>query len=86
MGDNRVKQNVIPAGRYATLIYTGRNNAYKGNKALVEWAKANGIAWDRWDDPKGDAFRCRYESYLTDRLAEADNKKWDTDVAIKVAG
>ena len=39
-----------------------------------------------WDDPKGDAFRCRYESYLTDRLAEADNKKWDTDVAIKVAG
>jgi len=84
-GDDRVKPGVIPAGRYANLTYLGRNNAYKGNKTLVEWAKANGIPWDRWDDPKGDAFRCRYETYLTDRMAEADNKKWQTNVAIKIA-
>lgn len=71
-GDDRVKPNVIVAGNYANLTYTGRNNAYKGNKTLVEWAKRRGIMWDRWDDPRGDAFRCRYESYLTDRLTDPD--------------
>ena len=83
-GDERVKPNVIVAGNYANLTYTGRNNAYKGNKALVEWARANGIQWDRWDDPRGDAFRCRYESYLTDRLTDTDKAAWRTNVAIKV--
>ena len=82
--DDRVKPGILPAGRYAALVYTGRNNAYKGNKALVEWARDNGIAWDRWDDPRGDAFRSRYESYLTDRTAEVDKKDWQTEVAIKV--
>ena len=27
VGDDRVKPNIIPAGRYAELTYTGRNNA-----------------------------------------------------------
>ena len=84
-GDDRVKPGSIPAGRYANLTYTGRNNAYKGNKALVEWARETGVAWDRWDDPRGDAFRCRYESYLTDRLTDPDKATWRTNVAIKVA-
>ena len=84
-GDDRVRPGSIPAGRYANLTYTGRNNAYKGNKTLVEWAKANGVAWDRWDDPRGDAFRCRYESYLSDRLTDPDKAAWRTNVAIKVA-
>lgn len=83
-GDARVSPAVIPAGRYANLTYTGRNNAYKGNKALVEWAKQTGVAWDRWDHPRGDAFRCRYESYLTDRLTDPDKAGWRTNVAIKV--
>jgi len=83
-GDDRVKPNIIPAGRYAELTYTGRNNAYKGNKALVEWARGNGVAWDRWDDPRGDAFRCRYESYLSDRLTDPDKATWGTNVAIKI--
>ena len=83
-GDDRVKPSFIPAGRYANLTYTGRNNAYKGNKTLVEWARENGVAWDRWDDLRGDAFRCRYESYLSDRLTDPDKATWRTNVAIKV--
>lgn len=83
-GDDRIKAGIIPAGKYASLVYTGRNNAYKGNKTLVEWAKANGIPWDRWDSPRGDSFRCRYESYLSDRLTVADKTTWQTDVAIKL--
>jgi effector-binding domain-containing protein len=83
MQDNgRVHAGVLPAGRYASLIYTG--SGYAGNKALVEWAKANGIAWDRWDDPKGDAFRSRYEAYLTDPKIEPRKTKWQVEVAIKL--
>ncbi len=60
-GGEQMRSGVIPAGRYASLVYSGSGLA--GNKALIEWAGANGIAWDRWDDPKGDAFRARYETY-----------------------
>lgn len=82
-GDERVHPGVLPAGRYASLIYTG--SGYAGNKALVEWARDNGVAWDRWDDPKGDAFRCRYEAYLTDPKIEPRKTKWEVEVAIKLA-
>ena len=82
-GDGVVTADVIPAGRYASLIYSG--SGYTGNKALIEWAKANGIAWDRWDDERGDAFRSRYETYLTDPKIEPRKTKWDIEVAIKLA-
>lgn len=81
-GDELVRPGVLPAGRYASLVYTG--SGYAGNKALIEWAEAQGIRWDRWDDPKGDAFRSRYESYLTDPKVEPRRKNWQVEVAIKV--
>jgi effector-binding domain-containing protein len=81
--DGPVTAGTLPAGRYASLIYVG--NGYTGNKTLIEWAKANGIAWDRWDDPKGDAFRARYERYLTDPNIERRKTKWEIEVAIKLA-
>jgi effector-binding domain-containing protein len=84
-GDGRVTPGVIPAGRYAALVYTGVNNGIKGNKALLEWAAANGIAWDRWDDANGDAFRSRVEYFLTSPDEEPNQAKWETEVAIKVA-
>src|SRR5262245_51830061 len=84
-GNGRVSAGVLPAGRYATLIYTGVTNGLEGNKALIDWAKANGIAWDRWDDANGDAFRSRYESYLTNPDDEPDQAKWETEVAIRLA-
>jgi len=81
--DGRVCAGVLPAGCYASLIYSGSGMA--GNKALIEWAKANNLAWDRWDDARGDAFRCRYESYLTDPRIEPRKTKWEVEVAIKLA-
>ena len=81
--NGRVSNGVLPAGRYASLVYVG--NGYTGNKTLVEWAKANGLAWDRWDDAKGDAFRSRYETYLTDPAIEPRKTKWEVEVAIKLA-
>lgn len=79
---DRIKAGVIPAGRYANLIYIG--NGYTGNKTLIEWARDNGIRWDRRDDPKGDGFRSRFETYLTDPKVQPLKTKWEIEVAIKV--
>jgi effector-binding domain-containing protein len=83
-GDGRVSAGAIPAGRYASLIYTG--NGVKANKALLDWAAEQGIVWDRWDDENGDAFRSRIETYLTDPAEEPNQAKWKTEVAIRLAG
>ena len=82
-GDGRVAPGVIPAGRYATLVYSGVTGI-KGNKTLIDWAVKNNIRWDRWNDENGDAFRARVEYFLTDPAEEPDRKKWETEVAIKV--
>ena len=82
-GDERVKPGVLPAGRYASVTYTGSGMA--GNKALIGWARDHGVAWDRWDDPAGDAFACRYEAYTTDYRVEHRKSRWEIDLAIKIA-
>lgn len=82
VGNGRVTAGVIPAGRYASLIYIG--SGYTGNKALIEWARANDLNWDRWDDAKGDAFRSRYETFLTDPKIEPRKTRWEVEVAIKL--
>lgn len=82
-GDERVKPGMLPAGRYAHLIYRGPG--LKPNKALLDWARENSLIWDRWKDPRGDAFRCRYEAYLTDPRTEPRKMQWDVDLAIRLA-
>jgi effector-binding domain-containing protein len=81
--DGRVKPGTLPAGRYASLVYVG--NGYTGNKTLVEWIRDNGHVSDAWNDPKGHAFRSRYESYLTDPKTEPRKTKWEIEVAFKLA-
>jgi effector-binding domain-containing protein len=82
-GDGRVTPGSLPAGNYASLTYT--RYGMRGNKALLTWAKEHGIRWDRWDDPAGDAFRCRYEAYLTDYRIEPRKSAWQVELAIKLA-
>src|SRR5258706_15421728 len=36
-GDGRITAGVLPAGNYASLVYTGVKNGIGGNKALLEW-------------------------------------------------
>jgi effector-binding domain-containing protein len=84
-GNERVKAAVLPAGRYASLVYTGVMNGMEGNRVLIDWAKEKGLTWDRWDDPNGDAFASRYETELIGPDQEPDAAKWDIEVAIKLA-
>lgn len=63
-GEGHIKAEIIPAGNYVSLIYTGVG--YQGNKTRVEWIKANNIPIGRWGSEKGDNFAVRYEQILTD--------------------
>lgn len=85
-GNGRISAGIIPAGRYATLLYTGDySGLMEANGVLIEWAREQGIAWDCWDTGSGDAFAGRFEFYLTDPAEEPDPAKWETEVAIKLA-
>ena len=84
-GDERISAGVLPAGRYASLIYSGVKNGIEGNKALLDWATEQGIVWDRWDDKNGDAFGSRVEFFLTGPDEDPDPANWETEVAIRLA-
>ena len=77
-----VRAGELPGGRYASLVFIG--HGYIGNKTLIGWGADHGIQWDRWDDPKGDAFRSRREAFLTDPRMEHRKTKWEVEVAIKI--
>lgn len=81
--DGDVKADFIPAGRYASLVYSG--GGISANQALIEWVRAQGLDFDRWDTEQGDNFRGRYEIYLTDPKVEPRKSKWKIEVAIKLA-
>ena|SRR5579859_3037091 len=86
--EGRILADVVPAGRYASLIYTGPyegDGLMKANAALLDWGTQQGLTWDRWETPEGDAFGARYETYITDPQNEPDQSKWQTEVAIRLA-
>lgn len=84
-GDERVKPGIIPAGRYASLIYTGVQNGIPGNGLLIDWAKENGIEFDTYPSDKGDGFTARVEYFLEGPEDDPDPATWDNEVAIKIA-
>ena len=83
-GDERVRPNVMPAGRYASLVYTGVQNGIAGNAALLAWGVEQGLAWDQWETSQGDAFGGRVEYFLTGPENDPDPAQWDTEVAIRL--
>lgn len=79
----RVRAGALPAGRYATLAYRGVGTG--ANRALIAWAAAGGLEFDRSDVPEGDWFASRYEAYLTDPEVEPKKKRWTIELAFKLA-
>jgi effector-binding domain-containing protein len=84
-GDDRISADVLPAGRYATLIYTDVRRGIEANAALLEWGARQGLVWDSWAAENGEGFGARLESFLTDPEEEPDPAKWETEVAIRLA-
>jgi len=85
-GDDRVLADVLPAGRYASLLHRGPyDQLYDANAALGDWIKEQGLNVEIVKSPSGDRFGCCLEVYLTDPGVEKDPEKWETEVALKLA-
>lgn len=87
VGDGgQVAPGVLPAGRYATLRYTGPYPGLVGaTAALLEWGGQQGLVWDKRDADNGEEWGARFESYLTDPSSEPDQAKWQTEIFMRVA-
>jgi effector-binding domain-containing protein len=86
-GEGRIIADVLPAGRYVTLLYTGDYRNLVGVTAeLLAWAEKRGLRWDTWPgSPRGEGWRARIEIYLTNPAEEPDPEKWQTEIAFLLA-
>lgn len=82
-GNGRVAPFILPRGKYACVRYIG--HGLLANKMLLAWIKDQNLKMDRRDDPEGDAFLCRRETFLTDRRLQPMKKKWTIELSIKLA-
>ena len=82
-GQGRIQPGSLPKGRYATLVYRG--NGLRGNQALMNWAKDNGITFEPLIAGEAESYTCRYEAYLTDYRTEPRKLLWDVELSIKLA-
>tara|TARA_R110002020_G_scaffold184947_2_gene382318 strand:- start:34037 stop:34531 length:495 start_codon:yes stop_codon:yes gene_type:complete len=80
-----LKAGILPAGRYAELIYVGPYRYLtKVNGALIDWSRENELVFDMHPAPDGDHFACRVEFYPNGPQDERDEDKRKTIVAIKL--
>jgi effector-binding domain-containing protein len=82
-GEGRVIADILPAGRYATLLYTGDySKLVEVTAELLAWAEKKGLVWDKWPvNPNGEGWRARIETYLTNLAEEPNPEKWQTELA-----
>ncbi len=81
-GDGHIIHGVLPAGRYATLMYVGQpSGLIAANGALLDWAAGQGLKWDMSPGEGGERWGSRLEIYLTDPAQEPDMAKWQTLLA-----
>jgi effector-binding domain-containing protein len=86
-GNERVSAGILPAGRYAVLLYTGPYDALVGvTVELLEWAKKNQIVWKTYLIDNVEWWAGRVEWYPIDPAAEPDPKKWQTELAFLTTG
>ena len=85
-GSGEIVAGVLPAGRYATLMYTGHpSELVDATRELLDWAAAQGLKWDMTQTSEGERWGCRLENYLTNPAEEPDMSKWVTQLAFRLA-
>lgn len=86
-GEGRMIADVLPAGRYVTLLSTGDySNLVAVVAEVLAWAEKKSLVWDKWPaSPRGEGWRARIETYLTNPAEEPDPEKWQTELAFLLA-
>jgi GyrI-like small molecule binding domain len=91
-GDDVVRSDELPAGRYGTLLHVGPYTSSEvpdlgsAHDELLEWGRRQGIEWAGSKTADGTAFEACIERYLTDARREPDWSKWETELAYLIAG
>lgn len=84
--DGEIRGGTLPAGRFAVMSHTGSpQTLMAATSALLDWAAAQGLAWDVTQTDKGEQWGCRLEFYLTNPADEPDTSKWVTELAFRLA-
>jgi effector-binding domain-containing protein len=87
-GDSRITADVLPAGKYATLWYTGPyrgKGIFKATVALLEWAKEHRVKWNITKKKGVEWWNGRAEYYFSDPAVEKDPVKFKAELAFLVA-
>ncbi|HSL28907.1 MAG TPA: GyrI-like domain-containing protein [Anaerolineales bacterium] len=87
-GDGRIFADFLPAGKYATLLYTGPyrgKGIFKATVALLDWAKENKVKWNTTKKKGVEWWKGRAEFYFSDPAVEKDPTKFKTELAFLVA-
>ena len=87
-GNERIIADFLPAGKYATLTYTGPykgKGIFKATVALLEWAKENKVKWNITRKKGVEWWNGRAEFYFSDPEFEKDPTKFKTELAFLVA-
>jgi len=78
VADERVRFGTLPAGRYATLTYTGPYHGIpQATQRLMAWGPQQGLKWAPSPEDQEMAY---IEFYPTDPMREPDPQKWVTEL------
>lgn len=84
VGDARVRVDVLPAGRYATLRHVGPyDGLMDATGRLLDWGGKQGLRWQASEDQRH--WVARIEFYPTDPAEEPDSSKWVSELAFLTA-
>ncbi|GAA0809466.1 GyrI-like domain-containing protein [Spirilliplanes yamanashiensis] len=85
-GDGEVVAGELPAGRYVVALHTGHPDTLEAaTRDLLDWAAAQGLAFDVAPGPDGEQWGARLETYLSDPAEEPDLSQWRTELAFRLA-
>jgi effector-binding domain-containing protein len=88
-GDDRITVDFLPAGKYATLLYTGPyrgKGIFKATVALLEWAQQEQkIKWNTTKKRGVEWWNGRAEFYFSDPAVEKDSSKFRAELAFFIA-
>jgi effector-binding domain-containing protein len=85
-GDERVRSGILPAGQYASAIFTGHPMGLADATAsLLLWGDENGVRWDMAVTDVGEVWGARLEIYETDPAVEPEMANWVTTLAFRLA-
>ena len=85
-GDECVRADALPAGRYVTTLHAGpyrhetEPDLTAARAAMQAWAKEQGVGLDGRKTDRGSAWGCYVEQYLVGPVDEPDYSKWKTEL------